>query len=69
MADRVLRDPKGLYAKFAVTKGGHRVTGFFVLRPERDAAALSALIRYADVTTNRELAADLNEWIGEIQHG
>ena len=53
----------GLYEKYEVTRHGEPVDGCFVLRPETDSAALTALYRYAQVTTNRELAKGLREWL------
>ena len=75
MADRVLPDQKGLYSKFVVYENdarglgglGMEVTDCFVLRPEQDASALAALMHYAALTPNEELAADLEAWIRSIQ--
>ena len=59
----------GLYDKYQVRQvhGGQRIEGFFVLRPNRDPTALAALIHYAALTPNKQLAADLEEWIERIQ--
>ena len=68
MVERVLRDREGLYGKYEVLdSGGYEVTDCFVLRPERDATALAALMHYAALTPNSALAADLDEWIERIQ--
>ncbi len=56
----------GLHKKYDVRRNGQRVDECFVLRPETDQAALSALVAYATYTSNRELAADLWEWIYRI---
>ncbi len=57
----------GLHKKYEVTRNGNHVDGCFVLRPETDTAALDALRRYVQVTTNRELADGLWTWIDRIQ--
>ncbi len=58
---------RGLWGKYEVRdNGGYHVTNCFVLRPERDATALAALIHYAALTPNAELAADLEAWIEKI---
>ena len=72
MVERVLRDQKGLYSKFVVYEDnggvlGMEVTDCFVLRPDQDASALAALMHYAALTPNEELAADLEAWIERIQ--
>lgn len=60
---------KGLYNKYRVM---HRETGVevegdcFVLRPDRDPAAVSALLRYADATRNESLAVDIWDWMQKI---
>ena len=56
----------GLYKKYEVTQHGEHVDECFVLRPETDEAAVAALRRYAQVTTNRELANDLWDWMFQI---
>ena len=72
MANRVLPSREGLYAKFVVYENdggalGMEVTDCFVLRPEQDPSALAALMHYAALTPNEELAADLEVWIKRIQ--
>jgi hypothetical protein len=39
----------------------------FVLVPERDPAAIVALLAYAKATPDPELSASLREWVGKIQ--
>ena len=59
----------GLYNKYRVVNNVTKmpVEGAFVLRPDRDPAALFALKHYAERTTNVELAADLIMWIEGLQ--
>ncbi len=63
---------KGLYQKYAVVKiNGPNdfepmVDGCFVLRPEKDPAALSALTTYAGATNDKELSTALFEWVISI---
>lgn len=59
----------GLYAKYAVYKkeDGSAVNDCFVLRPDRDAAALVALKAYARTTRNRTLAKDIEVWIEDLE--
>lgn len=54
----------GLYVKYAVydNEDGSVVTDCFVLRPDKDPAALIALRTYAIVTDNVELANDIINW-------
>ena len=56
---------KGLYRKYIVRKAdtGEEVANCFILRPEKDPAAVAALREYARVTNNRELASDILRWI------
>lgn len=56
----------GLYGKYTVLKNedGSLVTNCFVLRPEKDPAAVAALRAYAAATDNAELAADITNWVG-----
>ncbi len=62
-----MSDDDGLWGKYTVTdNGGYAVIDCFVLRPERDATALAALIHYAALTPNENLAADLQDWIERI---
>lgn len=60
---------KGLYVKYNVTKieTGETVYDCFVLRPDRDPAAVVALVAYADTTTNLQLAADIRGWLASIE--
>jgi hypothetical protein len=60
---------RGLYAKYDVTKAdsGELVTDCFVLRPDRDPAALIALREYARVTKNPRLAEDILAWVGDFE--
>lgn len=70
---------RGLYGKYVVRKIesrsslsglgtlGRPLTDVFVLSPEKDPTALAALIHYAALTPNVELAADLQTWIELIQ--
>ena len=70
--ERITRRPlqeddgkRGLYSKYKVTKAdGTPLDGdCFVLRPDRDEAAIRALEAYADATNNENLAADIREWL------
>ena len=56
----------GLYGKYTVykNKDGSLVTDCFILRPEKDPAAVAALRAYAAATDNAELAADIINWVG-----
>lgn len=57
---------KGIYGKYTVIKNetGKPIDGpAFVLRPDRDPAAVVALTAYAKVTDNKQLAADILRWI------
>ena len=71
-----MSDQQELYGKYIVkratttaagTRTGPPLTDVFVLRPEKDAAALGALARYASLTLNQGLASDLRAWIQCIQ--
>ena len=57
---------KGLKRKFLVFKSdsGEMVENCFVLRPDKDPAAVSALRAYADATDNKVLSADIINWVG-----
>ncbi len=57
---------RGLYVKYNVVKAdtGETVYDCFVLRPDRDPAAVNALRAYADATQNKALASDIIKWIG-----
>ena len=56
----------GLYGKYIVLKNedGSLVTNCFILRPEKDPAAVAALRAYAAATDNAELADDIINWVG-----
>lgn len=70
---------KGLYSKYVVMKEaktlklfglciGRRIDGdCFVMRPDRDEAAISALCEYADTTKNLQLAANIYEWLARLE--
>lgn len=55
----------GLKVKYRVYKAKDNtpVENCFVLRPDKDAAAIQALISYAIFTSNRQLAKDILDWI------
>lgn len=57
---------KGLKAKYLVFKAdtGERVDNCFILRPDKDIAAVEALRAYAKVTDNETLAKDIYNWVG-----
>lgn len=56
----------GLKLKFLVFKAdtGERIENCFVLRPDKDRAAVEALRAYAEATDNKTLAEDIYNWIG-----
>lgn len=56
---------KGLYVKYDVKKAGtdEVVNDCFVLRPDRDPAAVAALMMYASVTDNKQLSQDMFHWL------
>lgn len=66
---------RGLYGKYSVAKWNselkiyEHVDDCFVLRPDRDPAAREALLTYASVTPNPQLAHDLAMWLARIQQG
>lgn len=57
---------EGLKRKYIVRKSdtGEAVDGSFVLRPDKDTAAVVALRAYARATDNETLAADIIKWVG-----
>lgn len=57
---------KGLKAKYLVFKAdtGERVDNCFILRPDKDPAAVEALRAYAKATDNETLAKDIYNWVG-----
>lgn len=56
----------GLKLKFLVFKAdtGERIENCFVLRPDKDRAAVEALSAYAEATDNKTLADDIYNWVG-----
>ena len=56
----------GLKRKYIVLKSdtGEAVESCFVLRPDRDPAAVAALRAYAEATENKTLADDIICWVG-----
>ena len=56
---------KGLYSRYEVRKrsDGTPVNNCFVLRPDRDDAAIAAMLAYADATSDSQLAKELREWV------
>ena len=58
---------KGLKAKYLVFKAdtGEQVVNCFVLRPDKDTAAVEVLRAYARNTDNETLAEDIYNWIGK----
>lgn len=59
---------EGLKTKYIVRKAetGEDVDNCFVLRPEKDPAAVSAIRAYAEATDNAVLASDLLRWLWDI---
>ncbi len=59
----------GLKAKYHVFKAntGEIVNNCFVLRPDKDPAAIAAIQVYASTTSNKDLASDLIQWVGAEQ--
>lgn len=59
----------GLKRKYIVLKSdtGEAVEDCFVLRPQIDEAAIAALKAYAETTKNTQLAADIIQWINDIE--
>ena len=62
-----MNDTKGLYDKYMVVKAvdGTVVTNCFILRPDKDPAAVKALQAYAAATENKALADDIYKWVGK----
>ena len=58
-------DYDGLKVKYIVFKfsSGELVDDCFVLRPDKDKAAITALNAYADATENQVLASDIRKWL------
>ena len=60
------RGQNGLILKYDVKKieTGETVNNCFVLRPDKDPAAVTALRAYARATPNKALADDIMAWVG-----
>lgn len=61
---------KGLYSKYTVihNETGKPIEGeCFVLRPDRDNAAFGALMVYAELTENTDLAMDITKWLSGLE--
>ena len=58
---------EGLKEKYLVFKAdtGEKVRNCFVLRPDKDPAAIVALRAYAETTDNENLAGDIYIWVGK----
>ena len=58
---------EGLKSKYLVFEAatGKKVENCFVLRPDKDAAAVEALRAYAYVTDNKTLSNDIYNWVGK----
>lgn len=61
-------DYTGLKVKYRVYKAKDNapVEGCFVLRPDKDLAAVAALTAYAKATANKQLAIDILQWVSNI---
>ncbi|OPX46370.1 hypothetical protein CLHUN_01860 [Ruminiclostridium hungatei] len=61
----------GLKVKYRVFKARNNepVEGCFVLRPDKDLAARTALRAYMHATDNYVLQQDLKKWIAELEGG
>ncbi len=66
-ANGMANEQKGLYGKYLVVKvvDGTVIEDCFILRPDKDPAAVVALQAYATATENRTLADDLYKWVGK----
>ena len=64
--ERKTTTSEGLRCKYIVRKADtlEGVDGCFVLRPDRDRAAVAALRAYAAATDNDDLATDILNWVG-----
>lgn len=60
-------EQKGLYDKYIVIKvvDGTVIENCFILRPDKDPAAVKALQAYAAATENKVLANDIYAWVGK----
>lgn len=58
---------EGLKGKYLVFKAdtGEQVVNCFVLRPDKDTAAVEALRAYAHATDNKTLSNDIYNWVGK----
>lgn len=61
----------GLRCKYIVRKAdsGEYVEDCFVLRPQKDRAAIVALVAYAGATDNEILRDDILQWVERIGDG
>ena len=59
-------DKSGLYGKYMVIKvvDGTVIEDCFILRPEKDPAAVKAMQAYAAATDDKELADAIYKWVG-----
>lgn len=62
-------DYNGLKVKYIVRKvdTDEIVDECFVLRPQKDQAAITALYAYADATENKTLAVDIRTWLSKFK--
>jgi len=62
-------DYEGLKIKYRVFKAEDNtpVENCFVLRPDKDPAAIMALEAYAIFTDNAQLSHDIMEWVNKIE--
>lgn len=62
-----MAEQKGLYNKYMVIKvvDGTVIEDCFILRPEKDPAAVKAMQAYAAATDNKALAGDIYKWVGK----
>lgn len=69
-SDKLINKDAGLTVKYEVRKkeDGSLVEGCFVLRPDKDPAAIEALRAYAAATPNKELSKDIDNWIAFIKN-
>lgn len=61
---------KGLYNKYQIInrETGQEAEGdYFVLKPAKDPAARAALMAYAEVTDNEQLAMEITFWVSAIE--
>ena len=70
-----MQQDEGLYDKYVVYKvrsdgkiNSNHERGVFVLKPREDAAARAALMHYANLTPDMELADDLWGWLWDIDN-